>query len=37
MLQFVVHKQLSRIGIELATFGFLEKRLDLSPREARCF
>ena len=37
MLQIVVHKQLSRVGIELATFGLLEKRLDLSPREVHCF
>ena len=31
------HKSLSRVGIELATFGLLVKRLDLSPREERCF
>ena len=37
LLQIVVHKQLSRVGIKLATFGLLEKRLDLSPREVRCF
>ena len=33
LLQIIVHKQLPRIGIELAAFGSLEKRLDLSPRE----
>ena len=37
MLHIVVHKQLLRAGIELATFGLLEKRLDLTPREVRCF
>ena len=37
VLQIVVHKQLLRVGIKLATFGLLEKRLDLSPREVRYF
>ena len=37
LLQIVVHKQLPWVGIELAAFGLLEKHLDLSPREVRCF
>ena len=36
-LQIVIHKQLSRVEIELATFGLLVKRLHLSPREVRYF
>ena len=37
LLQIVVCKQLPRVGLELAALGLLEKRLDLSPREVRCF
>ena len=37
LLQIVVRKQLPLVGLELAALGLLEKRLDLSPREVRCF
>ena len=37
LLQIVVHKQLPWVGIGLEAFRLLEKRLDLSPREVRCF
>ena len=37
LLQIMVPKQLPQVGIELAALGLLEKSLDLSPREVRCF
>ena len=37
LLQIVVWKQLPRVGLELAALGLLEKHLDLSPEEVRCF